>query len=360
MLLKRVDRYVSGSFLLHFFGAACLIAALYGSFDLLGRLDDLEKVAPGRTVSILGAYYAHVVPVFLADVAPALVLVSAGMVLVRMAKARELLALQASGASLRRVVAPVFFWALLISIGVFALREALGPELIRKGQLLSHKLDDEVEKELFLSDSRFKAFVGEYDFDSGTMKSVSVLEFHPKGGLKRMTRGETGGWLSDGSLWLEGVEVREFDAAGREIAAAVLPSKRIETDLTPYNIVEAAEEGRGFMAAFRPLWDLRRQMEEHPDVPHFRVLFHSRLASLVGPIVLLLMGIPCLVGFEQSVTSRFLGVIVSVVVAAGLYVMTFLFTSMGNTAAVNPVVAGWLPTGIVGAAGVYLYASMRT
>ena len=133
MLLKRVDRYVSGSFLLHFFGAACLIAALYGSFDLLGRLDDLEEVAPGRTVSILGAYYGHVMPVFLADVAPALVLVSAGMVLVRMAKARELLALGASGASLRRVVTPVFFWALLISIGVFALREALGPELIRKG-----------------------------------------------------------------------------------------------------------------------------------------------------------------------------------------------------------------------------------
>lgn len=346
---------------MHFFGSACLIAALYGSFDLLGRLDDLEKVAPGRTVSILGAYYGHVVPVFLADVAPALVLVSAGMVLVRMAKARELLALGASGASLRRVVTPVFFWALLISIGVFALREALGPELIRKGQLLRHKLDDRVEKKLFLSDLRFKAFVfvGEYDFDSGTMKGVSVLEFRPGGGLERMTRGETAGWLSDGSLYLERVEVGEFDAAGREIASAILPSKRIETNLVPYDLVEAAQADKGFTAAFRPLWDLRRQMAEHPDVPHFRVLFHSRLASLFGPIVLLLVGIPCLVGFEQSVTSRFLGVIVSVVVAAGLYVMTFLLTSMGNTAAINPVVAGWLPTGIVGAAGIYLYASMR-
>ncbi len=360
MVFKRVDRYVSGSFLVHLIGSVCLIAVLYGSFDLLSRLDELGGVAPGRTVAMLGEYYGHVVPLFLADVVPALVLVSAGMVLVRMAKTRELLALQASGTSLRRVVTPLLFWALLISVGVFVLRETLGPNLVRTGELLSHKLDDRIEKELLLSDPRFKAFIGEYDFDQSTMKGVCVLEFYPKGGLKRMTRGDTGGWLADGSLYLEGVEVQEFDASGAQVSTASLPSKKMETDLVPYDLVEAAEHDQGLTAAFRPLADLRRQMQQHPSVPQFRVLFHSRLASLFAPIVLLLLGIPCLVGFEQSVTSRFLGVIVSMVVAVGLYVLTFLFTSMGNTATVSPVVAGWLPTALVGTAGLWMYASMRT
>lgn len=360
MVVKRIDRYVSCSFLLHLAALVCLIGALYASFDLLTRLDEVQEMGPGRALPAVAAYYAYVVPVFLLDIVPALVLVAAGVVLVRMAKARELLTLKANGTSLRRVVAPIFLWTLLISVAVFLVRETLGPDLVRKGEMLSHRIDEKVERQLLLSDSSFKMFVGEYDFERSAMKDVSLLEFYPEGRLKRATQADTGGWLSDGNLLLESVEVQGFDPSGAVTSRARLPSKKIQTDLTPYDLVRAAQKDDEPGILFWTLPALRQQMKRYPAIPYFRVAFHSRLASFFSPIVLLLVGVPCLVGFERAVNSRFLGVIVSILVASALYALTFVFGSMGNTDAISPVLAGWMPTVLIGTGGLWLYGSMHT
>ncbi len=360
MVLKLVDRYVSRSFLQYFAGSVFLIAALYTTFDLLTRLDDIQDISPGQALSALAPYYARLVPVFLFDIVPALVLVAAGMVLVRMAKARELLALKASGTSVRRVIAPILLLALLISVAVFALRETLGPDLLREGQLVGRRVEDKVEKELLLSDSGFKAYVGEYDFERSTMTAVSLLELYPDGKLKRLTEADSGGWLSDGSIFLEGVTVQEFDPSGTAMEPVSFPSRKIETNLTPYDMIRAAEEGSDPSVLFRTLPDLWRQTKQSPGIPYFRVVFHQRLASFFSPIILLLVGIPCLVGFEHSVNSRSVGVILSIVVASALYALNFIFSSMGTTDTIHPVLAGWMPTAIVGGVGVWLYGSLRT
>lgn len=101
-------------------------------------------------------------------------------------------------------------------------------------------------------------------------------------------------------------------------------------------------------------------MRLNPEIPFFAVSFHTRLAAFFSPLILLLVGLPCLVGFERSVNSRFLSVIVSMGLAAGLYVLTFVFNSMGTTGALNPVLAGWLPAIISAVAGLWLFQSMMT
>ncbi len=108
------------------------------------------------------------------------------------------------------------------------------------------------------------------------------------------------------------------------------------------------------------LAQLREQIRRNPNVPDFRVVFHSRIAAILSPIILLLVGIPCLIGFETTVKSRFLGVIVSIVVAASFYALGFALSSMGSTETVNPILAGWLPSIVGGSAGLYLFQGMHT
>jgi lipopolysaccharide export LptBFGC system permease protein LptF len=51
---------------------------------------------------------------------------------------------------------------------------------------------------------------------------------------------------------------------------------------------------------------------------------------------------------------------VSIGLAAGLYALTFVFTSMGSTGSLNPVLAGWLPVILSGAVGLWLFQAMLT
>jgi lipopolysaccharide export system permease protein len=363
MVFKRIDRYVTVSFLVRFLGIVCLIAALYTSYDLLKRLEEIREVGLARGLATLGQYYARLLPVFLLDIVPGIVLVAAGMVMVQMARARELLALKACGTSLYRVMAPIFFWTLLISIAVFALRETFGPRLVRQVEALSHILDNDVENQLLISDAAHnrKVFIGQYDFSRRTMKNVSVLDFYADGVLRRNMQADGAALTTAGVLRLRTVEVQEFDASGSPAGRpTVLRQMDVDVNLTPMALVELSEENAQKGVRLQTLPELLTQMRRNPDIPFFRVSFHSRLASFFGPLILLLVGLPFLVGFERSVNSRFLGIIVSIGFAGALYALTFIFTSMGGTGALNPVLAGWLPAIITGALGLWLFQTMMT
>ena len=108
------------------------------------------------------------------------------------------------------------------------------------------------------------------------------------------------------------------------------------------------------------LADLRVAARQYPTVPYFRVAFHGRLASAFSSLILLMIGVPCLVGFERSVNSRFLGAMLSIALAAGLYTLTFVCNSMGCTGSLNTALAGWLPTILGGSLGLWLFESMLT
>ncbi len=363
MVFKRIDRYVSVSFLLRFLGTLCLIAVLYTSYDLLRRLEDIREMGLVRGLGILGQYYGRLLPVFLLDVVPGIVLIAAGMVMVHMARARELLALKACGTSLYRVMAPLFFWTLLISMTVFAVRETFGPAWVRQGEMIGHVLDNDIENQVLINDAanNRKVYIGQYDFAHRTMKNVSVLDFYPEGALKRNMQADTAALKAPGVLTLKIVEAQEFDPTGAPSGRpTVTPQVDLPVGLTPLALVELTEENAQKGVRLQTLPELRAQMRRNPEIPFFRVTFHSRLASFFGPLILLLVGLPCLVGFERSVNSRFLGVIVSIAFAVGLYALTFIFTSMGGTGALDPVLAGWLPAIITGAAGLWLFQTMMT
>ncbi len=363
MLSTKIDRYVSSAVLVRFVGMLCLIGALYASFDLLKRLEEVEQGRVREQLATFLTYYAHVLPMFLLDIAPGVLLLAAGIVMVRMAAAGELLALKASGASLYRVMAPVFFWALVVSVVVFVTRETAGSQIARRRDVLDRVLENDVESALLVRDPGRdrKVFIGEYSFADGTMKSVTVFELRPSGKLSRMVRGDAARLAPDGTLELQQVEVRHFDEAGIPNSKPELaPSLEVATNLTPLALAQAAEEGREEGMMLHTLRELRAQMQRNPGVPFFAVAFHARLASFFSPLILLLVGLPCLVGFERSVNSRFLSAIISMLLATGLYGLTFLFNSMGNTGSMPPVLAGWLPAIITGALGLWLFESVHT
>ena len=363
MIRKRLDRYVSRSFLVPFFGCLLLIFGLYASFDIMKRIDEFQRKGLETVLPAILSYYGYLFPVFVLETVPAVILVAAGWALVRMSSRRELLALKASGISLHRLVLPVFLWTLLISAAVFWARESVVPEAAKRKELIDRELDEKVARNLFLEDEEygFKLFVRAYDFSDNTMSRVSIVELHPHNVLKTTIRADAGEWVQQGGLHLEKVQIDRFGEDGTpQGAPEVLTTLQVPTSLTQFHFAEAQEESISFTSLFLTLRQLAERIRDNPGIPQFRVMFHSRLASSFSALVLLLFGIPLLVGFGDSMSSRFLATVVCMAVAACYYVVSFVFASMGGTGAINPALAGWLPTLIGAPLGVWLFESMRT
>lgn len=363
MLTRKIDRYVSRSFLVPFLGILFLIFGLYVAFDLLKRVDDLQKLGMWEALPMLLSYYGYVFPVFILDSVPTVIVVAAGLALVKMARRRELLILKASGVSLHRVMVPIFAWTLLISTGVFWAKENLVPQFVRNKDLAARKLENDLERSIMLRDQEqnFTLYVDEYAFSGGRMKMVSVLEFYPSGQIRRKIEADEGYHTEENRIELKGVIIEEYDKRGVMTGdIQERASLELQTSLHRYDFVRAKEEAMRGQSMYMELADLADKMQTQPSIPHFEVSFHSRLAAAFIPFILLLIGVPVLVGFEHSAHSRFLGIVVCVVVAAAYYVMVFVCTSMGQTGVIDPVIAGWLPVIVGGSSGVFLFESMLT
>ena len=362
MVAKQIDRYVSRSFLVPFVGILVFIFGLYVAYDLLTKIDDVQGLAKSEALNLLLKYYAYVFPIFVLDSVPVIVVMAAGLALVKMSKRRELLLLKASGISMYRAVAPIFFWALLISLGVLWVRERMVPHVVRDKELVARELSGDVGRTLMLKDEqlKFKLFVNSYDFWDHSMERVSVIELS---GLtvKRVVEADRAHWTQDGRIRLEGVQVRDFSVRGPKAGQPMaMTSMEIETTLTPFDFVRARSEKAGSRPLFLTLPQLAAKMRENPNVPHFRVAFHSRLASAFASFVLLLVAIPLLVGFEHSAHSRFVGAVICIFVAFVYHAIVFVCTSVGDTGGMHPVLAGWLPVIAAGPCGIWLFQSMLT
>jgi lipopolysaccharide export system permease protein len=370
MIFKRVDRYVGRAFLTRLVACSAVVSAMYVSFDLLKRLDDLKPHEQAGMLGLLVRDYVRLLPVLILDLLPALVLVGAGMVVVRMASRRELTLLRASGTSIHRAVLAIFLCTALVSLAALAARDTIVPRLIRERTVMADRLEGDVKHDLVLTEdlpdgARRTLCVAAYRSGSGLMENVTMLDFYPAGEgdtgrpMKQRVQADTG-IIRDGLIVFEGVSahyVYPNDTTGVPMRAAPAEGGRVAlpTSLTPTQISLSAlrkDEATTRGLTLKELWE-RMHTESH--APIYGVVFHSRLAGVFSPLILLLIGMPCLIGPGRSVNSRTLGTVLCILVAAGFYALTFTAGSLGKSETIHAALAGWLPVILGGSVGLYSF-----
>lgn len=361
--MKRIDRYITRGFVLRFFAAIFVIFGLYISFDAVKRIDQIQQGGFADTVPKVLLFYAYQFPTLMLDLFPPLLLVAAGLVLVQMSREKELLTLKASGISLRRVVLPILITAVPLALLTSVARETVVPWSFRRQKILDRELDQDTAGPFLLVDEKkgFKLYVGQYNFSKHTLSRISLLKFYSDGQLKTITEADRGHWTDNNVLQLETVSTEEYAKKGN-LAAKPSVSKNMTVDSTlrPYDFVAAKNDAMSTSLPSFTLADLFEQVRRNPNNSRFRVMLHSRLAEPLAGIILLLIGIPLMIGFEHTMKSRVLGVVVCIVVAGVYQVSSFVMLSMGNTGYLTPAVAAWSMPVIGLMAGSVLFYTMRT
>ncbi|MCF7954303.1 MAG: LptF/LptG family permease [Phycisphaerae bacterium] len=116
--MKTLDRYVAKSFITGYFISFMVLIGLCIVVDFFVNIDEFAEHTDKGVMTVLmniGSYYASESAVYFRDLAGMITVLAAVFSLGKMTKHNELIAVMASGVSLKRVIAPIILLAILFT-----------------------------------------------------------------------------------------------------------------------------------------------------------------------------------------------------------------------------------------------------
>ncbi|MHC4123251.1 MAG: LptF/LptG family permease [Planctomycetota bacterium] len=133
--MKKIDKYIIKNFLIGYVISFCVLIGLRIIIDLFVNLDEFtENVGLGTWVVIrnIFMFYGLNSTLYFRDFAGTITMVAAAFSLGRMVRSNELVAVMASGVSLKRVMAPILVMSIILT-GIFVIdQEFIIPPLSSK------------------------------------------------------------------------------------------------------------------------------------------------------------------------------------------------------------------------------------
>lgn len=303
-------------------------------------------------------YYAYLFPVIIFQFFPAITLIAVSIVLVRMVKNREILAMQVAGISLYRILLPIFITTVFMSFASFGDQEWIIPRLAEKLEILRRaSFGDTNQKNILFEDKENNTIMRIWKYKTITqhMDSVFILARYENRKKKFTITAKEGKWIGNNKWLLSRAVKQNYNEQGKWVAPVEQSdSLEFETTITPRELGEIRMDPS--LLNFEKLRELCRN---EPDNPRNSVLFHGRIAYTITHFVLLLLGIPLVVGFERLSRNLFLRVGLCVLVCGIFYALTFVCSNLGNTGMIHPLLAAWLPVIIFGSLGLLFFDMMK-
>ena len=187
-------------------------------FVLIIELADISPklyryVSSGVTPGVIARIALLYLPTCIIYAVPIALLFSIAHTLGSCYARNELIAMFGSGVSLRRLVAPLVMFGVLLSCALFLFEDAVAIDTLRmKNQLHRTALDirlrlDNFDVTISSADRRVVYHAGSYDDERAELTQVLVVERGPDGGVTMRLDAERARW--DGSRWLF-EDVRRF------------------------------------------------------------------------------------------------------------------------------------------------------
>ncbi len=363
MVLRRCDRYVLremiGPFLLSLFGLLLFI--------LLNLILSLSDLMVDRGVGVLSLLRLLVLkmPSLFVLALPLSGLFATFIGLGRLVHDREVIALQAAGISLRRVLTPLLVAAFLLGVFDFALSNWAVPSSEHSYQRVLRGIIFREGVPHIRSNTFFKGpedqffYVRRYDEKDGTLRGILIYDVEGKvfpqaKAAVTILTAEEGRWRED--AWdLSAGRVYGYAQKGELIYTGTFEELRVGIDRTGADLVMGsrtpAEMGIGELRSRIAL--LRASGLPVDDLV---VECHLKAAIPFATLVFVLFGGSASLLFGWR--SRALGVVVSFLLV-GLFQGTLLWSqTLGRRGVLPASFAAWIPDLLFGLVGVFLFLQL--
>ncbi|MHC5082957.1 MAG: LptF/LptG family permease [Planctomycetota bacterium] len=384
--MKILDRYVAKNFLMGYFIALFVLLGMFLTIDLFLNLDEFseqmgEVGADGNVQTLTDVignvvrFYSIRCSLWYKDLAGMVIVIAAVFSLSRMTQNNELIAVMASGMSLKRILAPILFLSLMLTGLMVIDQEFVIPRFAQELTRDHDEIKQDAAPVRFLNDGAGSLFYSwEYDAQTMTMQDPLILlrekqadregVYRTAGKIQAKTATydpEREGWvLAEGKRQIMDPENEQMDL--NAVGSQAEPISFYPSDLTAGDVSLRLNEG------FKSLLSLRHltKLEKNPgtrksDMADLALQKHSRITDPIINLIMLMVALPVLVCRDPKTMKT--AILISFLTTASCFLVVFvckLFATEVIFGAIRPALWSWAPVFIFFPIALIEIDSMRT
>lgn len=334
--MKLLDRYIARNFITGYLIAFFVLIGLCVTLDLFVNLDEFAEQADQGTRAVIknmGIYYGPHIALWFRYLAGMITVIAAVFSLARMTKNNELIAVMASGTSLKRVLAPILLLAVLLT-GLQVVDEQVIIPRLAPQLTLAH---DEVQGQRryafwFMSDS-FGNLICSREYNETEQALLRPFI------IARQPNPETERWVVTGQIearravydisrqgWVleDGRRMSVLPKVIENLdAPAIEPVDFLASDLKPDQIPLRRQEGYKSLLSLRQLEALiRNPSTRTTDMAELILQKHARIVDPIMNLIMLMVALPVLVCRDPRDMKS--AILISFIITLSCFITTFL------------------------------------
>lgn len=356
--MKILDRYVAKNFIIGYVIAFCVLMGLRIMTDLFIKLDEFTEhdLTTLAVLKNIVTFYALNCTLYFRDFAGMITAVAAAFSFGRMIRSNELVAVMASGISLKRIIAPIVFLALLLTglqvIDQELVIPPLADKLVRSHDDLPGQESYDVK---FIGDGKGSLINSQrFDVGTSTLHNPTIL-------LRRKTtnseiwevthriHAERAVYDSQTGLWM--LYTQDPDT-GEQLAHGLLyevgsrekpqPIPSYASDLKAKDIPVRCKSEHKTLLSWRQLKALAAQGSTIRDEAQLRSQMHFRVTDPIINLIMLMVSLPILVCRDPKTMKS--SVMISFAITGACFITTFVCKILATEVVrVMPEMWAWLP-----------------
>ena len=350
--MKILDKYVAKNFLTGYAIAFCVLIGLRVIIDLFVNLDEFtERTAEVGTLEVIkniAIYYGLNLTLYFRDFAGMITVVAASFSLGKMIRYNELIAVMASGVSLKRVIMPIivlaiFFTGVLVVDQEFVI-PPLGDKLVRSHDSLPGQ--DYYSVSFITDENGSLIFSPIFDVKTASMRTPTIL--------LRKRIGDSAIWEPTGRIDADRA-VYNFKTKKWDLINGVFIGKNLQksnekissysSDLTPKELPVRCKAEDKTLLSSKQLTELAAQKKKIKDTAQLYSQKHFRITDPVINFVMLMVSLPILVCRDPKAMKS--AVMISFGLTGACFITTFLCKMFATEAVfgnrIIPELWAWLP-----------------
>ncbi len=354
--MRILDKYISQNFLGTMIFALISFAAIYVVIDLVGFLD--KFIDQNVSFLIVGQYYLYYLPYILILTLPVATLLASLFSVGQLARYSELIAMQASGLSLYRILYPLVVLGIFISLIATYVGERFVPYANQKKKEVYETHVNKTKRRhikgrtkdinLQIDENRW-LLIGVFDTKINTAFKVSIQDFEGNMLIRRVDAPQME-W--DENRWiLKDGYIRHFKnnvERAQEFKFYELKNDRFN----PMDIAKIQKKHEEMS-----YWELKNFIEEvkrtggNPD--RWRVDLYLKFAFPFANFIIILFGAPLASRKTRSGTAISFGV--SLFVCFLYFGFIKIGQSLGHNGTLPPLLAAWLGNIFFGLGAIFIF-----
>jgi len=368
--MKILDKYVIKNFLIGYAVAFAVLIGLRVIIDLFVNLDEFTEQSSRGTWAIIEnmlIYYGLNSMLYFRDFAGIITVVAASFSFGRMVRSSELVAVMASGVSLKRLIGPIVLLAVVLT-GLLVIDQEfiippLAPKLVRDRDAVRGQESYDV---WFMSDGNGSLICSrKFDVETSTLHSPTIITRRPKPEpyqweweVTGLIRADSATYNRETNRWnlKNGRFIERYSRKGPQ----AIPSYDAG-DLIPQDIPVRRTGEYKSMLSSRQLAELAAQKTKVKDIAQLWSQKHFRITDPLINLVMLMLSLPILVCRDPK--SMKSAVMISFAATGACFITTFVCKILATEVVfdrVMPELWAWLPIFIFLPIAFIEFDSMKT